>query len=297
MHTLIIGIDGADPDLLKKWRRDLPNINRVPIRKYTTYDNTGPSWGAVLTGLTPDEHKINAVKTDTRLTPFLDKVLWRNIKEKRVGLMGIPMTYPPDEQIKGWVVTGMLTPKDVIYTYPPKLSSELDSLGYKIHIYVKKDKRYAFLPPETTKEETAEYFSYCKEMVSKRAQAFRYLNDNYPVDVGFIMFSATDTMGHLAFGNKKILKEIYECVDRSIGELLDGIKYNNLIILSDHGFAKKSNPHNPYWGKHRPIGIFGTNRKDDKGVKHIQDVYPYLLGIINSEDEDLRARFKALGYI
>jgi len=297
MHTLIIGIDGADPDHIRKWKKELPNINRVPIRKYRTYDNSGPSWGAVLTGLAPEEHHIDAIRVDSRLTPFLDKVLWRNIKEKRVGIMGVPLTYPPDDQVRGWIVSGMLTPKDVIYAYPPSISKELDTIDYKVHIFVKETGKYAFLSPETTQERIEEYFQYCKEMVKKRSEGFRYLNDKHPVDVGFLVFSATDTIGHLAFGNKSMLKEIYKCVDEAIGLILDDIKYTNLIILSDHGFAKKSNPHNPNWGKHKNIGIFGTSREDSKSVKHILDVYPYILGFVNEEDEALRQRFKALGYI
>ena len=297
MHTLIIGIDGADPDLVKKWRKELPNINRIPIRKYRTYDNSGPSWAAVLTGLKPEEHNINAIQVNSRLTPFLDRILWRMIKEKRVGVMGMPLTYPPDEKIRGWIVTGMLTPKDVIYTYPPALTKELNELDYKIHILVKETNKYAFLAPETTQERIGEYFRYCKDMVAKRAEAFRHLNDNHPVDVGLIVFSATDTMGHLAFGDKKMLKDIYTCVDEAVGTILNEVKYKNLIILSDHGFAKKRNPHNPNWGKHRDIGVFGTNREDGVSVKHILDVYPYILKIVNEEDQVLRDRFKALGYI
>jgi len=297
MHTLIIGIDGADPDLVRKWRRDLPNINRVPLRKYRTYDNSGPSWAAVLTGLKPEEHGIEAIKVDSRLANFIDKALWRMINDKRVGVMGVPLTYPPDEKIRGWIVAGMLTPKDVIYTHPPALSKELDELGYKIHLFVKETGKYAFLSPETTPDRIEEYFIYCKEMVKKRSEGFRYLNEKYPVDVGFIVFSATDTIGHLAFGKKEMVKDIYLCIDKELGLIFKEIKYKNLIILSDHGFAKKRNPHNPYWGKHRDVGIFGTNRADGNAVRHILDVYPYVLRAVNEEDEALRERFKALGYI
>jgi len=297
MHTLIIGIDGADPDLVRKWRRQLPNINSIPIRKYRTYDNSGPSWAAVLTGLKPEEHGINAIKIDSRLTDFMDRILWRKIKEKRVGLMGVPLTYPPDERVRGWIVSGMLTPKDVIYTYPPKLTKELNGLDYKVHLFVKETNQYAFLSPETTSDRIEEYFQYCKEMIKKRSEAFRYLNEYHPVDVGFVMFSATDTMGHLAFGNKKMLKEIYLAVDREVGLILKDVSYKNLLILSDHGFARKRNPHNPHWGKHRDMGIFGSNRKDSSLVKHIIDVYPYILQVVNEEDEALRQRFRALGYI
>jgi predicted AlkP superfamily phosphohydrolase/phosphomutase len=297
MHTLIIGIDGADPDLIKKWKTKLPNINRVPIRKYETYDNSGPSWAAVLTGLKPEEHHIGAIKVTSRLTGFMDRLLWRNIKEKRVGVMGVPLTYPPDEHIRGWIVSGMLTPKDVIYTHPSRLSRELDDLGYKIHIFVKETNQYAFLSPETSQERIVEYFEYCKEMVRKRAEGFCYLNTTYPVDVGFIVFSATDTIGHLAFGNKAMLYDIYACIDNAVGSILDTANYKNLILLSDHGFARKRNPHNPHWGKHRKVGIFGTNRDDGKTVGHILDVYPYILNVVNEEDEALKERFKALGYM
>jgi len=297
MHTLIIGIDGADPDLVRKWRKELPNINKIPLRKYKTYDNSGPSWAAVLTGLKPEEHGINAIQINSRLTDFMDRILWRVIKEKRVGVMGVPLTYPPDDKIRGWIVTGMLTPKDVIYTHPPNLTKELNNLDYKVHIFVKETNQYAFLSPETTQVRIKEYFEYCKNMVKKRAEAFTYLNESYPVDVGFVMFSATDMMGHLAFGDKNMLKEIYLCVDKAVGSILNKISYKNLIILSDHGFAKKRNPHNPNWGKHKDIGIFCTNRNDGAAVKHILDVYPYLLRVINEEDEALSGRMKALGYI
>ncbi|UCF74510.1 MAG: hypothetical protein JSU71_09470, partial [Betaproteobacteria bacterium] len=45
---------------------------------------------------------------------------------KRVGVLSVPATYPP-EPVKGFVVTGMMTPPDAAdYTYPPSLAQELE---------------------------------------------------------------------------------------------------------------------------------------------------------------------------
>lgn len=97
MHTLMMDTDGAGPDLVRKRKGDLSNINSISIRKYNRYNKSGPSRTAVLAGLTPQEHGIKTIQTSSRLTPFLDRALRGIVKEKRVGLPGGSLTCPLNE--------------------------------------------------------------------------------------------------------------------------------------------------------------------------------------------------------
>jgi predicted AlkP superfamily phosphohydrolase/phosphomutase len=55
--------------------------------------------------------------------------LWNLLSDRdlRVGVVSVPMTYPP-EQVNGVMVTDMMTPNaQVQYTYPPELKDQVDA--------------------------------------------------------------------------------------------------------------------------------------------------------------------------
>ena len=142
---LIIALDGATFDLILPWSEQgkLPNLRRLIHAGITsplisTFPPlTGPAWSSFMTGKSPAMHGVleffrrqeGTYRQVLNSRVDIDgKSLWRYLNDagKDVGVMGVPLTYPP-EQIKGFMITGLLTPfgrRD--FTYPPDLLDELE---------------------------------------------------------------------------------------------------------------------------------------------------------------------------
>lgn len=83
-----------------------------------------------------------------------------------------------------------------------------------------------------------------------RQEFGKVLNGNY--DFILVYFSVADVVGHLNFGNKTMMKIIYEDLD----DIAKNIK-NDYIVLSDHGMEKIG-----IFGDHSRHGFWSTNFKD-----------------------------------
>ena len=148
--ALIIGLDGATWTLLRPWidQGFLPNLARL-VREgvsgplTTTIPPVSASaWVSFATGCNPGKHgafdfvfpvaggyDIGVINVKVRgVPPF-----WKSIEDAggQVGLMSVPITYPP-QPIKGFTVNGFLVPNEQSqYTYPPELKEELKREGQR----------------------------------------------------------------------------------------------------------------------------------------------------------------------
>jgi predicted AlkP superfamily phosphohydrolase/phosphomutase len=148
--ALIIGLDGATWTLLRPWidQGHLPNLARL-VREgasgplTTTIPPVSASaWVSFATGCNPGKHgafdfvfpqpggyDIGVINVKVRgVPPF-----WKSIEDAggQVGLMSVPITYPP-QPIKGFTVNGFLVPNEQSqYTYPPELKEELKREGQR----------------------------------------------------------------------------------------------------------------------------------------------------------------------
>ena len=148
--ALIIGLDGATWTLLRPWidQGFLPNLARL-VREgasgplTTTIPPVSASaWVSFATGCNPGKHgafdfvfpvaggyDIGVINVKVRgVPPF-----WKSIEDAggQVGLMSVPITYPP-QPIKGFTVNGFLVPNEQSqYTYPPELKEELKRDGQR----------------------------------------------------------------------------------------------------------------------------------------------------------------------
>src|SRR5438876_11840721 len=143
-RAVILGLDGATFDLIDPMitRGRLPHLKRLidtgvsgPLRS-TLHPNSFPGWSSCTTGTSEGMHGVYSpfikVSGDYafRAMSALDiqtKTIWELLSERgrRVGAVNVPTTYPA-VPIKGFLVTGMLTPSLASdFTYPPELKSEL----------------------------------------------------------------------------------------------------------------------------------------------------------------------------
>jgi predicted AlkP superfamily phosphohydrolase/phosphomutase len=154
-RLLVIGLDGGTFTILQPLMesKTLPNLAQFQQRGCwgfllsTIPPVTAPAWVSFMTGVNPARHGIfHFFRRDAsgyayeKTSGFVHAhllhrpTLWDILSQagKRVGVINIPLTYPP-KPINGFMITGMLTPPQATnFFYPPELSEKLK--GYKIDL-------------------------------------------------------------------------------------------------------------------------------------------------------------------
>jgi len=266
--VVLIGLDGAPPDLIFRWAREglLTNIRGLMAKgaygqlRSTIPPTTCPAWTSSVTGVSLEKHGVYDffLRADLiRKRIFFAnsrvrrvKALWNMLDEvgRTTVCLNMPVTYPP-EKLNGAMVTGLLTPSvRSDFTYPAGLKEELLDMGYKIDLgSTSLDKVLLF------KRNPIEFLRKAIELVRLRLKAARYLMANFDWDLFIVVFTALDRINHLfwkyidprhkAFDERMsvallpYIKRCYVEVDKAIGELLrlTGPEVD-VILYSDHGF-------------------------------------------------------------
>ena len=137
MKLLIVGIDGATFDLIHPWIQEghLPNLGRLAENGVssnlasTLPPVTSPAWPTFMTGCNPGKHGvfdfIQPSGSDFQLvnaTRIKQPTLWQRLSDAgyRVGVLNVPVTYPP-QPLNGFMVSGILSPKNDRISYPEDL--------------------------------------------------------------------------------------------------------------------------------------------------------------------------------
>jgi predicted AlkP superfamily phosphohydrolase/phosphomutase len=260
----VLGLDGATFDLIKSWVDEghLPVLGE--LMRQGTWGNltstypplTGPAWSSFMTGKSPARHGIleffrrepGTYRQVLNSVRDIDgKTLWRILSDagKRVVVMGVPLTYPP-EQVNGCLITGLLTPAGCDdFTHPRSLREELvTQLGeYRL----RHDEKYR--PNNPTPFIREQY-----EILENNTQAALYLMRNKPWDFFMVHLLGTDRMQHEFWhlldpahprhdpaererlGN--VILDFMKKVDESIGRMLDALDGDPVVlVMSDHGFG------------------------------------------------------------
>lgn len=255
-RTLIIGIDGGSFDILDPLMSDgyMPHLVKLIQRGVrgnlisTTPPITGPAWCSFATGCNPGKHgvvdfvKLDSTTRQVRLTETVDSALptiWNMLSRKgyKVGVMGVPMTYPASK-VNGFLLSGLMTPPSSSqFCYPVSLKRYL----------VENHLRWPFSEGENANpKQVKDYIgNLIQDTQARTNTALHLLNEEMPDFVAFV-FGAADPLQHQYFNLikdeshpafKHILK-FYRNLDRQIGRLLDWVDEDALIIvMSDHGFG------------------------------------------------------------
>ncbi len=265
MKVLVIGLDGVTFDLLGPWIEagELPNLQRLMEQgawgrlRTTLPPISSSSWSSFVTGVNPGKHglvdfvypgadsyKVTMINATSRRTRALWN--WLNDAGYKVGLLGIPTTYPP-EPVDGFMISGFLSPGlDSEWAYPPELKQELRAeLG---EFQLSPDERYR------SSRWLDRFLDDLTDSVENRTQAALYLMRNKPWDLFAVVYWDTDMVQHetwrlldpnhprhdageAAAHREKIL-EFHRKVDADVGRLLSEVDSNALVaVMSDHGFG------------------------------------------------------------
>ena len=144
-RVMVIGLDGATFDLIRPWIEDgtMPTLQRLVkdgasgVLTTTLPPISSSAWASFSTGKNPGKHglvdfvhprpnsyQISIVSPQQRAS----KAIWNLLTDagRRVGIVGMPVTYPPEE-VNGYMISDFLTPiASDDYTYPPSLAQELE---------------------------------------------------------------------------------------------------------------------------------------------------------------------------
>ncbi len=161
----------------------------------------------------------------------------------RVGAIHIPLTYPPFP-INGFLVSGMVVPEGMAYTYPEDFADELDKVGgFPLNLM---DWRFMLERPEALIDEAI-------ATTRQRAKVLHYVIENKRWDVLVQVFVSPDRLQHPLM---HILDPMHPLHDPSLAQRLDarlrvffatlddvlGMARHILphdavlVVLSDHGF-------------------------------------------------------------
>lgn len=260
--VVIFGIDGGSLKLIEQWQDELPNLKKIMENgvygelESTFPPVTCPAWPCMFTGKNPGKlgmYDFTKYSVDQEqrfgLNNSLDyssSAIWKilNTYGKKVGLLNLPMTFPP-HKIDSFMVCGVGSPDAMKsnYTYPPDLKKTLDEVvgGYQIHPLV-----MLFIPGKEK-----QYIKAFDEMLCKREKAASYLMGNLPWDLFVCVFFVLDSVqhyfwhqmdeSHIRQGDNRyrdVIKDFYIKADSAIGRLLEEIpEGTNILVVSDHGFG------------------------------------------------------------
>lgn len=262
-RVLVIGLDGATWDILNPLMRDgkMPNLKTLldmsakGIVMSSIPPVTAAAWTCFSTGKNPGKHglvdfiyfpdhgyRVTIANSTTRNAATLWNLL--SDRDMRVGVVSVPMTYPP-EKVNGVMVTDLMTPNtQVQYTYPPELKQELlDKVGPFVITAGEGENPSDPLP----------YLEKVRTDVKGSADYTLYLLKKEPYDFFMYVFGITDILQHqfwyLLEADPAKLNEtdrairekvvaIFTQVDDGVGEMLKQADENTTVILmSDHGFG------------------------------------------------------------
>jgi len=256
---LVIGIDGAPFPLIERWAAsgDLPNLARLIARgsagvlRSTIPVHSPTAWASFITGLNPGQHGVfDFVRREpgsyrlrvVRADQYPGSSIWRLLSEqgRRVGVMNVPMTYPP-EQVNGFLVSGLGTPDFAAYTYPPELQADLDAQGYRVN------KKFFFV-----RDRQDEWLDDITAMTEKRGETAVRLLRERPWDFFMVVFRNSDEICHFFWHHmdethpqhdpaaparhRTAILDLYRQIDRWVGEIVAAAGEDvNVVVMSDHG--------------------------------------------------------------
>ncbi|HPO14705.1 MAG TPA: alkaline phosphatase family protein [Candidatus Hydrogenedentes bacterium] len=258
---LLIGLDGAEPSLTEQWMGEghLPNLSRLSERgtylplASTCPPITFPAWNSCVTGVNPGRHgvfdftelirgtyQIRFLNSTFRKTP----AIWNLASEagKRVGILGVPGTYPP-ETVNGFMVSGFDSPvatrPERSCVFPPTLYPDV------------REWRYAdFQEHHLGAGWHENALRSMLNTIEIKEKITCNLLSREPWDFFMVVFGESDTVAHHFWlfhdpasprhcpGPAMAIRDIYMRLDAAVGRIIEAAGPEMTVgVVSDHGFG------------------------------------------------------------
>src|SRR4030042_5822205 len=260
-RVVVIGLDGADWKVINPLIEEgrLPHIASLiaqgssGILRSTILPHSPIAWTSFSTGKNPGKHGIfyfTAPVANSYATQFLNstfirtKTIWEILSDygKMVGVVDVPITYPPRE-VNGYMVSGMTIPsEESIFTFPAGLHTELI-------------REFGEFPLEdciTTPFFKGNFLFALKELyrfTDHRHNVAQYLMKRMDWDFFMVVFRGTDLLQHATWRYRteeyrnahpketekrgEVLSQFYEKLDRIIGEIVNAAGDTHIFMMSD----------------------------------------------------------------
>lgn len=257
-RALVIGLDAADPELVfDRFRDKLPNLGDLMDRgaygRMRSCDPpiTIPAWAVMTTSKNPGRLGMYGFRyrRDNSYSEFgiasshllRERAIWDILGgEGRTScVIGVPPSYPP-MPIKGWLISGMVTPStERDYTYPSSLKREIEDLvgDYIVDVKFRTENREGLL-------------KQIYEMTEKRFRVVEHLTKSKGWDLFMFVEIGLDRLHHAFWkffdeqhhlykpGSRfqNVVEDYYRYLDEKVGELLSSVGRDTVVlVVSDHG--------------------------------------------------------------
>jgi predicted AlkP superfamily phosphohydrolase/phosphomutase len=264
-RVMVIGLDGATFDLIRPLIEDgtMPTLRRLMdsgasgVLTTTLPPISSSAWVSFATGKNPGKHglvdfvhprlhsyQISIVSPQQRAS----QALWNLLSEagRKVGIVGMPVTYPPEE-VNGYMISDFLTPSaSDDYTYPSSLGGELDrAVG-----------GFPLLPNERYRSTkfTDRFIADMVADVEQRLKGALFLLENKEWDFFFLLFWSNDMLQHETWNlldqthpsydaqqaakYRDLVVDFYRQLDQAVARLAEKAGPDDLlVVMSDHGFG------------------------------------------------------------
>ncbi len=261
-HVLIIGLDGGTFALIRPWAEQgyLPNLKRLLDQGVscdllsTLPPVTSPAWPSFMTGMNPGKHGVfdfirpkGTTYDMVNSTSIQQPTVWDRLAAAgvRVGVVNIPVTYPPHPLKDGFMITGLLSPRQGRISYPDDLIAR----------YEKELGPYRIAPEvQYTRGQEDAFIADLREVIQQRGKYSVALMEHEPWDVMMVVYGSTDIGSHALWHfadethpqhnpdapqhHKTSLRDVYALVDEQIGKMLAAAPEDTaVLVMSDHGFG------------------------------------------------------------
>jgi predicted AlkP superfamily phosphohydrolase/phosphomutase len=296
--VLIIGLDGATPELVDRWVQEdkLPYLKQIMQcgaygKLRSVYPPISPAaWTTFATGYNPGKHGIYDFRDydNTRYSCFADtivdskafagKSIWDLVGAagRKVGVVTVPVTYPA-WKVNGFMISGYPTPDTgKSYTYPPELAKTIPSLvgdaaffkSAKPHLLVKEMKRLMHLCADVSiaemkKDDYALFIMVVGATDRAHHDWWKYIDPEHP---------AYDQHEAEKYGD--LIQEVYQDADACVGKFLEAVDDDTtVIVMSDHGGGAhpKYYLHTNAWL--RSLTLLKANQKPAKKNGGLKDAF------------------------
>jgi predicted AlkP superfamily phosphohydrolase/phosphomutase len=239
--TVVVGLDGAGFDLLQPLldAGELPNLARIIDSgvsgelESVLPPVTSPNWKAYSTGKNPGKLGIfwwyNVDTESGEVYLPADRYhdhdeFWEILgRDERVGVIGMPTTYPPKtvETDGSFVVSGPPDGQNTGFTSPPELESELrDRFDYRVTI------------PEQFTKESGRAHEEALDLIDTQFRVAKHLLDDRDPEFLQVTTFHINALHHSVWDHE-ITRRGWRIIDDYLGDFLDA--GYNLLLMSDHG--------------------------------------------------------------
>lgn len=245
---LVAGFDSMCPDVVAGLGDELPTLarlarhgifGRIPL---TDSACTPPVWTSLMTGLGYRDHCVRGLTKngtgqlwgadDVPAATLPDVVL--NRAGLTAGLFNLPVITHPPRAVAGWMASGdMIYPQAV---YPPHLDECLER-------YPAPYCNYSYdndpISVEVVRRKVALIF---REFMDRAEVSYGNLSgllDYHEPDVLIAYWHYLDSIQHHMFAIPDRVNEAYLQADRMLGDLIERLSPERVVVVSDHGMRLK----------------------------------------------------------